>query len=194
MDIFELVKANRSCRRFDQENPHRINSDTLKKLIDLGKCSASAANLQPLKYMISTDSSKNEEIFSCLTWAAYLKDWKGPKKGERPSAYIVMLGDTAITKNFRCDHGIAAQSILLGARAMGFAGCMLAAIDHKKLKAFLNIENHLEILLVIAMGTPKEEVRLEELMPGASIKYWRDDNNIHHVPKRRLEEIIIASW
>jgi len=194
MDIFELVKANRSCRRFDQFSDHKIDTAILEKLVDLGRCSASAANLQPLKYMISSDSEKNKEIFSCLTWAAYLKDWQGPKQGERPSAYIVIMGDTGITKNFRCDHGIAAQSILLGARALGFAGCMLAAIDHKKLKRFLKIGDHLEILLVIALGPPLEEVRLEDLTPGNNIKYWRDGNNIHHVPKRRLEEIILCSW
>ena len=194
MDIFELVKANRSCRRFDQFSDHKIDNNTLKKLVDLGRCSASAANFQPLKYMISTDGKKNEEIFSCLAWAAYLKDWDGPEEGEKPSAYIVIMGDNTITKNFRCDHGIAAQSILLGAREMGFAGCMLAAINHKKLRNYLNIESHLEILLVIALGTPKEEVRLEDLKPGGNIKYWRDKKNIHHVPKRSLGEIILASW
>ena len=194
MDIFELVKANRSCRRFDQFSDHKIDIPALKKLVDLGRCSASAANLQPLKYMITADDTKNEEIFSCLTWAAYLKDWHGPEQGEKPAAYIVIMGDTTITKNFRCDHGIAAQSILLGARTLGFAGCMLAAIDHKKLRAFLNIEDHLEILLVIALGKPVEEVQLESLNPGGDIKYWRGNDNIHHVPKRGLQEIILASW
>lgn len=194
MDVFELVKANRSCRRFDQFSDHKIDISTLKKLVDLGRCSASAANLQPLKYMIAASSEKNEEIFSCLTWAAYLKNWQGPKQGERPAAYIVIMGDTTITKNFRCDHGIAAQSILLGARSIGFAGCMLAAINRKKLKAFLNLEDHLEILLVIALGKPMEKVKLESLDPGGDIKYWRDDDDIHHVPKRGLGEIILASW
>ncbi len=194
MNIFELIKENRSCRRFDQFNDHKIDIDILKKLVDLGRCSASAANLQPLKYIISCDDVKNEEIFSCLKWAAYLKDWDGPEDGEKPSAYIVIMGDTTITKNFRCDHGIAAQSILLGARALGFAGCMLAAIDRKKLKQLLGIGDHLEILLVIALGKPIEEVKLEELEPGGSIKYWRDDRGVHHVPKRSLDEIIISSW
>jgi len=192
MPIIDLIKSNRSCRRFDQS--HSIDRRTLGELINLGRLSASAANLQPLKYMISTSPEKNEAIFPCLGWAAYLKQWNGPSEGEKPSAYIIILGDTAITKNFRCDHGIAAQSILLGAREKGLAGCMIAAINHKRLRSVLEIEPLYEILLVLALGRPAEKARLEELAPGGDIRYFRDDNGIHHVPKRGLDEIILASW
>jgi nitroreductase len=190
--LLDLIKKNRSCRRFDQS--HRISVDTLRELINLGRLSASAANLQPLKYMISTDNTMNESIFSCLGWAAYLKGWKGPSEGEKPAAYIVILGDSRITDNFRCDHGIAAQSILLGAREIGLAGCMIAAINLKKLRGIMSLEEHHEILLVIALGKPAEEIRLENLEPGGDIRYWRDEQEVHHVPKRGLDEIIIKAW
>ncbi len=190
--LLDLIKKNRSCRRFDQS--HRITIDTLRELINLGRLSASAANLQPLKYMISTDSTMNESIFSCLGWAAYLKGWKGPSEGEKPAAYIVILGDSRITDNLRCDHGIAAQSILLGAREIGLAGCMIAAINLKKLRSIISLEDHHEILLVIALGKPAEEIRLENLEPGGDIRYWRDEQEVHHVPKRGLDEIIIKTW
>ena len=192
MSLLDLIKSNRSCRRFDQNV--KVEPAFLRDLVELARLSASAGNLQPLKYMISADEEKNQEIFSCLGWAAYLKDWKGPKEGEKPSAYIVIVGDKTITENFRCDHGIAAQSILLGAREKGFAGCMLAAINHKKLRSFLDIDEKKEILLVIALGKSAEEVRLEKLGPGGDIKYWRDENSIHHVPKRSLDELIVSSW
>ncbi len=190
--FFDLVKSNRSFRRFDQSV--KIDPETLKELINLARLSASAANLQPLKYMISSGEDMNEKIFSCLGWAAYLKDWKGASDGEKPAAYIVVFGDKSITKNFRCDHGIAAQSILLGAREKGLGGCMLAAINHKRLRSALGVDDHLEVLLVIALGKPIETVVLEELEPGGSIKYWRDDRGVHHVPKRGLDEIILTAW
>ena len=129
-----------------------------------------------------------------MGWAAYLKDWPGPKEGERPAAYIIILGDTAVTHNFRCDHGIAAQSILLGATEMGLAGCMIAAIKHKQLKNVLDIQPQYEILLVIALGKPKEEVILEEVGPDGNIRYWRDELDRHHVPKRPLADIILNSY
>ena len=187
-----LVKENRSCRRFD--NSHKIDEKTLKKLVDLARNCASGANMQPLKYVICCDENKNEEIFSCLGWAAYLKDWKGPVKEERPSAYIVIMGDHTISDKFWCDHGIAAQTMLLGARAMGLGGCMFGSTNIKKLKAFLDIGDHLEVKLVVALGKPVEEIQIDELNEDGDIKYWRDENQIHHVPKRKLADIIIGSW
>ena len=188
--IAELVKGNRSYRRFHQEEP--VSLETLKGLVNLARLSASAANLQPLKYLLSGAPANNAAIFSCLAWAAYLKDWPGPAEGERPAAYIVILGDTEISKNFGCDHGIAAQSILLGARAQGLGGCMIGSIQRDRLRELFKIPGTLDILLVIALGRPKETVVLEDVAPGGSIKYWRDEQGVHHVPKRRLEDVIIG--
>ena len=189
--INDLVKANRSCRRFYEDQPVDLN--TLEALVDLARLSASGANLQPLKYILAREPRMNAEIFSCLAWAGYLKDWPGPEKGERPGGYIVILGDTTISQDFGVDHGIAGQSMLLGAREKGLAGCMLGSIDRKALREILNIEAHLKILLVLAIGKPKEEVVIETVGPDGSIRYWRDAEAVHHVPKRALQEIIIAS-
>jgi nitroreductase len=188
--IEELIKANRSCRRFYQDQA--ISRDTLTGLVNLARLSASAANLQPLKYLLSHAPERNQAIFSCLAWAGYLKDWPGPPKGERPSAYIVMLGDKEFSKDFGVDSGIAAQGILLGAREKGLGGCMLGSIQRDRLRQLLNLPARYDICLVIALGQPKEEVVLEELPPDGSIKYWRDEKGVHHVPKRRLEDIIIG--
>jgi nitroreductase len=186
--IKELALRNRSYRRF-KEN-HKISEAALKGLVDIARISASAANLQPLKYIISHTPETNAKIFPCLVWAGYLKDWAGPEEGERPSAYIVVLGDTSITKNFHCDHGIASQSMLLGATEKGLGGCILGSINREKLRKALNIPDALEILLVIALGKPAEKSIIEEAQ--GDIRYWRDDEDVHHVPKRPLEEIIIS--
>ena len=189
--IEELIKQNRSCRRFYEDD--EIDTATLKDLVNLARLSASAANMQPLKYILSCSAEKNEQIFSCLAWAAYLKDWSGPKEGERPSAYIIILGDTNITKNFGCDHGIASQSILLGAREKGLAGCMLGAVKRKKLRDVLKIKERFKILLVLAIGKPKENIMIETVGDDDNIKYWRDNDSVHHVPKRKLEDIILMN-
>ncbi|GAB6146159.1 nitroreductase family protein [Desulfocicer niacini] len=189
--IRELVMGNRSYRRFDESV--KIKTDTLKELVDLARNVASAGNLQPLKYIVSTDEEKNREIFSCLAWAAYLPKWKGPEPGQRPTGYVVIMGDTTITDNFRCDHGIAAQTLLLGAREQGLGGCIFAAINHKKLRSYLCLPSHQEVLLVIALGKPLEQVTLEPVGEDGSIRYWRDEDGVHHVPKRSLEEVLIAA-
>ena len=130
-------------------------------------------------------------IFPCLGWAGYLKDWAGPEEGERPSAYIIILGDTAIAKDFGCDHGIAGQSILLGAREKGLAGCMIGSVKGAKLRDILQIPKQFQILLVLAIGKPKETAVIENAGPDNDIKYWRDREGTHHVPKRNLSDIII---
>ncbi|MCP3875167.1 MAG: nitroreductase family protein [Desulfobacteraceae bacterium] len=188
----DLVKQNRSCRRFD--NSYKLEKETLKDLVDLARDCASAANMQPLKYITCCDEQKNEDIFSCLGFAAYLKDWKGPVKTERPSGYIVIMGDHNIAKNFWCDHGIAAQTMLLGARTMGLGGCMFGAINIKKLTSHLSIAEHLEVKLVVALGRPVEDIQIDDLGEDGNIKYWRDENQVHHVPKRKLDDLIVGSW
>ena len=185
----ELILKNRSYRRFHQDVV--MNLEELKELIDLARLSASGANLQSLKYIISNDPLKNAVIFQHLAWAGYLKNWDGPAEGERPSAYIIILGDTEINKSFGCDHGIAAQSILLGAAEIGFGGCMIGSIKRDNLRRDLAIPDRYEILLVLAIGKPKEDVVIENVTADGDIKYWRDDNDIHHVPKRSLDDILI---
>ena len=190
--IADLITANRSCRRFDENHP--LSTAKLLDLIDLARLSASAANLQPLKYILSCDPATNAKIFDCLTWAYYLKEWPGPGPGERPGAYIVILHDTRISKSLDCDHGIAAQSILLGAREAGLAGCMLAAVKRPRLRRLLNIPTPLKIRLVLAVGKPKETIVIDTVSEEGDIRYWRDENQVHHVPKRRLKDIVLASY
>jgi nitroreductase len=169
--------------------------ETLKALVDLARLSASAANLQPLKYILSSDPQKNSRIFSCLGWAGYLKDWNGPPKGERPSGYIIILCDPDKANDFvGYDCGIAGQSILLGAREKGLAGCMIASINRRQLISILNVDMKFKILLVIAVGKPKEEIVIETVGKDNDIRYWRDNADVHHVPKRNLNDIIIDSY
>jgi len=188
--IRDLVLRNRSCRRFDEE--FIIERATLENLVDLARLSPSVANLQPLRYILSCTPEKNARIFPHLAWAGYLKDWPGPTEDERPAAYIVILSDTEIGDAFGCDHGIAAQSILLGAVEQDLAGCMIGSIDRNALGAALHIAPRHKILLVVALGKPYETVVIEEAGPQGDIKYWRDENGVHHVPKRPLQELIIG--
>lgn len=188
--LYELIRRNRSYRRFEES--HLIGRETLVELIELARFTASATNRQPLKYILSADPEINARIFPCLTWAAHLKDWDGPSPGERPAAYIVILIDETLTEDWWCDDGIAAQTILLGAVEKGLGGCIIGGIQKERLRRDLTIPDHLRIRLVLALGKPAETVVLEDLEHGGDFRYWRDEKGVHHVPKRKLEELIVG--
>jgi nitroreductase len=189
--LHDLILKTRSFRRFKEDEP--VDRATLHYLVELARLGGSARNMQPLKYVLASEPGINARIFPHLGWAGYLNDWPGPVEGERPSAYIICLLDTRLSKEADCDLGIATQNIMLGATEKGLGGCRIASVS-PQLRNVLELAEHLQILLVIALGKPVEIVALEDQESTDAIKYWRDAQGIHHVPKRVLQEIIVAVY
>lgn len=188
MKLADLVKKTRTYRRFDES--FLVDYEILKQLVGLARLSASGANKQPLKYLIYNTTADCNRVFPCTVWAGYLKDWPGPDPGERPSAYIIVLGDTSISESFGVDPGIAAQSIMLGASEAGLGGCIIQSIRREELRKDFMIPSKYEILLILALGKTVENVIVEEIKDG-DVKYWRDNERTHHVPKRNLDDLIL---
>lgn len=187
----ELILRNRSCRRYYQDR--RVSLDTLWELVDLARLAPSGYNRQGLKYLLANEAALNRRINECLTWAGYIKGWNSPPEGEKPAAFIIMVRDTRLGPMLTQDLGFAAMSILLGAVEKGLAGCFLLAIDKNSLRQVLGLVEGYEIEAVIAIGHPKEEIILEEIGSDGDVRYWRDEQGVHHVPKRKLEDIILVS-
>jgi nitroreductase len=188
MDLKDLFLRTRTCRRFEES--HQVGLKTLESLIDFARLSSSGGNRQPLKYLLYNNQEQCEKIFPFLAWAGYLTEWPGPDKGERPSSYIIILGDKSVSDNFGVDHGIAAHSILLGAANEGLGGCMIASIKREELCDELRIPDRFEVLLILAIGKPVEEIKIDEIKDD-DVKYWRDAQGVHHVPKRNLKDLIL---
>jgi len=190
----ELILKNRSYRRFDQSVP--VPMKLLREMVEAARLSASARNMQPLRYMLFNNAADCGKIFPTLAWAGYLKEWPGPPEGERPSAYIIQLGDLELTDDWWCDDGIAAQSMLLTAVEQGFGGCIVGSVQRRRLRSILAIPERYKVIQVLALGKPAEQVVIDEMAPGedgrGDIRYWRDESGVHHVPKRRLDELIIS--
>ncbi len=189
MNMKDLVRKSRSYRRFNQS--YDINGEALRDLIRLAQYSPTGNNRQPLKFWLSNTPEMNAMIFPHLGWAGALKDWNGPEEGERPSAYIIILGDTSIKKNFGVDPGISAQSIMLGAAELGLGGCMIGSARKDRLRQVLDIPKQYDILLVLALGKPAEKVVTETVGEDGDIRYYRDEEDVHHVPKRPLSELVV---
>ncbi|HOK23052.1 MAG TPA: nitroreductase family protein [Candidatus Hydrothermia bacterium] len=187
--VGDLILKNRSYRRYYED--HTVSLDTLLDLVDLARLSPSSMNLQPLRYILVNTPERCNLIFQNVTWAAYLRDWGGPSEGERPPAYIVMLTEKDLSQNYLIDAGIATQSILLGAVEKGLGGCVMGSLNKDRIRVLFNIPERYEVVYAIAIGKPKESVVIEEIDADGDIRYWRDEKGIHHVPKRRVKDIVL---
>jgi len=191
MKFRELVTRSRSIRRFDEGA--EVSAETLRDLVELACYVPSAANRQPLRYLPVTGGEMFDKVFPCLKWAGYLEEWPGPEMGERPPAGLVVLCRNEESSGAACDSGIAAQTILLGAAERGLGGCIVAVIDRERLMRELDLPDGWTVLMVIAIGKPAETVVIDQIEPGESIRYWRDEHSIHHVPKRRVDELLVTA-
>ncbi|MDO4296612.1 MAG: nitroreductase family protein [bacterium] len=188
--LAELVKKSRSYRRFDAKKA--ITREELRALVDLGRLSPCGGNKQYLKYATVSEEDLRAKVYDCLAWAGYLPDWDGPCEEERPTGYVILLRDKSIQANLSVDEGIAAQSIFLGATELGYGGCMLMNVQREKLLNLLGLDKErYAVSMVIALGVVKEEVVIEAMPEDGDVKYWRDKEQVHHVPKRSLAEVLV---
>lgn len=186
----DLVAKCRSYRRFYGDI--QIPMEELRELVDTARLTASTGNSQPLKFKIVSAPSDCAAVYANLTWAAALKDWDGPPEAERPTAYILILCDQRIAKNRLTDTGIAAQTIMLAATEKGYGGCMIGNCRRGAILNALGLDpDTFSLDLVLALGKPKEEVLLVSVGDNGSTAYYRDENQVHYVPKRSLEDILL---
>ena len=186
----ELLKKTRSYRAF--KSGVTISDDTLLSFIDNARISASTMNLQPLKYRI-VNGDEVAKLLPLTRWAGALKNIKLPPKEHGPSAFIVICHDNAVVPFdplFLKDVGICAEIIMLSATEAGYGGCIIGSANAESVKQTLSLAEGLEPKLVLALGVPDEKVVLTEACDG-NVTYYRDENNVHYAPKRRLSDIII---
>lgn len=186
----DLVYSTRSFRRFYGDV--KIKREELLSLIGLARMTASTSNSQALRFKPVVNEKECETLFNSLGWAGALPDWDGPEKGERPTAYIIVLCDKERGTNKFTDVGITSQTIMLGATEMGYGGCMLGNIRRSDIARDFGIDTEkFTVELVLALGKPKEEVKIVPMPESGDVRYYRDENMTHYVPKRNIEDILL---
>lgn len=187
MSTYELIMKRRTVRKFKQEPIERIK---LEKLINAARFAPSAANIQPLKYKIIDNPNEVDQVFGNVKWAAYIAPQGNPCQEEKPVAFIAVLVDTEIkSSGYELDIGAAAQNIFLAALEEGIGTCWMGAINRDEIKKILQIPDRYILNTVIALGYSGENPVAED--ENGSIKYYKDAEGVLHVPKRKLEDIII---
>ena len=186
MGTYELIIQRRTIRRFKQEP---VPEKLLSKLVNAGRLAPSGANLQPLEFIIVNDIDLVNEVFPALKWAGYIAPAGNPPEGKRPMAYVIVLINTDIkSQNGEVDAAAAIENMILVALEQGVGSCWLGAIDRDRLRAMFKIPKIYQIDSVLALGYPDESPELEDAED--SIKYWKDEQGVLHVPKRKISDII----
>ncbi len=190
MDTFaELIRAARTCRRFAAEKP--LPEGFLRKMVDTVRLTSSCSNRQPLRYITVTRPETRAAVFPHIKWAAAIQ-WEGPAEDERPTGYVAICSVQEPALFVYYDTAIAAQTMQLYAADMGIGCCMINNFSRPGLREALAVPEAIEPMLVLAFGYPREERRLVEAKPGDSLKYWRDGNNVHYVPKLTLDQVLLG--
>ena len=188
MTFHDLVRRARTVRRFIESEP--MPESVLRELVDIARLVPSGGNQQPLRYRI-VHGAEVRRLDSLVAWAALLKGWGGPQPGERPTGFIIVLTEAGKPSVPQTDIGIAAQTIQLAATERGYGACMMGSIKREDIRLALGVPEGWAVQLAIALGRPAETVALEEIPPGGGTGYYRSPDNVHHVPKRRLEDVLI---
>ncbi len=186
MSLYDLIVSRRSIRQF---KPEPVSMDILKDIANAGRLAPSAANRQPLEFILVEEEGIRSEIFSCLKWAGYIAPEGNPKPGQEPRAYIIVLVNSKIReKGFEWDVGAAVENMILTAWDKSIGSCWIISVDRNRLRDFLKIPESYRIDSVLALGYPAESPVIEDLKD--SVEYWKDEEGRLHIPKRRLEEVI----
>lgn len=191
MDLKELLLSCRSYRGFDESR--KISREELMEFIDLTRYSASSMNIQPLKYRMIWEKEEVDRMQPLTGWAKQMPQMTLPHPGKCPTAFVIICQDTRIDSGmgkFHRDVGIVAQTMLLAAAEKGLGGCMIGSFQAGQVSKAFSLPEYIRPMLVVAFGKPDEKVVLTELPEDGNFKYYRDEQDVHYVPKRSLQEII----
>jgi nitroreductase len=183
--VYDTICSRRSVRKFLQTP---VSMDTLMHMVNAARLAPSAANQQPCEFIVVMESGMVDAMFPYLKWADAISPFGIPGELERPTAYILVLIDLhKKKKGGEVDAAAAIENMLLTAAEEGMGTCWLGSFSHKKIKGQFRIPHHMKLQAVVAVGFPAERPLTVEM--HSSMKYWKDEHGVLHVPKRKLEDI-----
>jgi len=192
MDVYEAAISRRAIREF-KDTP--VPYDVLEKCVNAARLAPTAANHQLCEYIIVDDEQLLPRIFDAVgSWFGVPRPKDGWPPGHRPKAYIITLINRPLEaelggnrRDTSYDVGMAAENMMLVALEQGIGSCPITSFKQGKLRQVLDIPDKYEIAMTLALGFPDESPLLE--VATDPIKRWVDNEDVRHIPKRKLEDI-----
>ena len=187
-NLMELLKTRRTYRRFEQK---AIDQEIIDEILLAARYASSAANRQPLSYIVIKDADKVAEVFRYTKWAGALPPEQGqPKENERPVLFIAVVENMNINKNCDTDAGLAISNMTLAAWNRGVGSCMIGACDKPTLSKMFGLNANQVLDTVVAFGYPSHVSHIVDVENPEEVKYYLDENRDYVVPKRKLEDVV----
>ncbi len=186
MDVYQAITTRRTIRRFQQKP---IDLAVLERIVNAGRLAPSAANSQPVEFIVVTQPDLSQQVFATTAWAGGVTPRRTPKPGQQPTAWVVVLLNSKRGHlSAKADAAAAIENMILTALEADLGSCWIGSVQRKELAQILNVPEHCAIDSVVALGYPDESPLAEDT--DDDIAYYLDDKDVLHVPKRKLKDVL----
>ena len=182
-----LLRKNRSHRAFDSS--YTVAKRQLEAIVSVNDKLPSGRNAQTLRFRLLDAPGGGEDFCRFLHLGGYLPELHLPVPGIEPKAFIIVCSTEAESPIVNIDLGISLQSMALKAVEIGLNALIVKAFNRQEIKEALGLP--LDPLAVLAIGKGTERIVLDEVHTGSDLRYYRDADGTHHVPKIAVSELLI---
>ena len=137
MDVFEAIRTLLAVRRY-RDKP--VPEEVLRRVLEAGRLSASAANKQPWHFVVVQDPDMLRQLGEAAR--------SGPYISEAPLAIVVAIEPSRFAIG---DAGRAIQNMLLTAWDAGVGGNWVGS-GGPATKALLGIPEELDVVAILPLG------------------------------------------
>ena len=182
-----LLRKNRSHRAFDTS--YTVAKRQLEAIVSVNDKLPSGRNAQTLRFRLLDAPGGGEDFCRFLHLGGYLPELHLPEPGTEPKAFIIVCSTEAESPIVNIDLGISLQSMALKAVEIGLNALIVKAFNRQEIREALGLP--LDPLAVLAIGKGTERIVLDEVHTGSDLRYYRDADGTHHVPKIAVPDLFI---
>jgi nitroreductase len=155
MSLFDVILSRRSIRSYENKE---IPQEILRQVLEAGRQAPSAANRQPVRFIIVTDSEIKKELSTSL-FGKHIKN--------APLAIIGCADEKSLLtgKWAIIDATIAMQNMIIAALTFGVGSCWIGSFSEKKVKDLLKIPDKWKVVALLTLGYPAEHPKTRNKKP-----------------------------
>ena len=143
MDTSECIRTRRTTRTF---LPKDIPADVIRKILEAGRLTPSARNLQPWHFLVIQDRDMLKQLAPLCTTGRFI---------EHAACAVAIITDPSNTWH-EMDGARAVQNMELAGWNEGVGTCWIGGMDRERIKPLLAIPRHLHLLTILPFGYPAE--------------------------------------